>query len=580
MSENNALLYLRSIMAYPIPRKKTIFLVRLMVIITSAYFIIFSPSAGRELEIYAYIFIAFYLMTNLIVAYIPEKYFYDDKIFYGFVLCDSILLPAGIYFSGYVGSDLYLMFFFIISLTTMSSSFKYLVMNTLFFSVIYSWLLYKRDLLTGPMAGSYLIQIPFIDIIALFYGYLITTRLKDKDERINEVRERYEQIVQATDVLMCIVDHDNKILFANQKLVRFYGFQDEKSLLGLTISQIYNEDEIESEKSLSHVKSVYENNAMVQYESYDKNHAIWLANTLSPIRDPSSHDVFAVCIISKDITDRIEREKNLNDTVEMLRKTRDQLIQKDKMAALGRLASGIAHEMRNPLEIINMGMDYLENNLPDDNPNISESIEKIFDAINRAENIIKNTLSFSRQSVGEITQIPICQLLDNVLTLAEQTIQKNSVNVQREYENELLEVAGDYNMMQQVFLNLVNNAVDSMSNDKEKILTIRAYKQLVSEVGYKTGYRRADYFSIGDEMIVVEISDTGKGIPDEILPKIFEPFFTTKAKNEGTGLGLSIAHMIMDRLYGTIDVESRENQGTTFFIKLQPKSKLTNTKER
>jgi signal transduction histidine kinase len=118
-----------------------------------------------------------------------------------------------------------------------------------------------------------------------------------------------------------------------------------------------------------------------------------------------------------------------------------------------------------------------------------------------------------------------------------------------------------------------------MKNDKEKRLTIRAYKQLVSEVGYKTGYRRADYFSIGDEMIIVEISDTGKGIPEEILPKIFEPFFTTKAKNEGTGLGLSIAHMIMDRLYGTIDVESRENQGTTFFIKLQPKSRLTKTKE-
>jgi len=567
-------------MTYPIPRKKTIFLVRLMVIITSAYFIIFSPAAGRELEIYAYIFIAFYLMTNLIVAYIPEKYFYDDKIFYGFILCDSILLPAGIYFSGYVGSDLYLMFFFIISLTTMSSSFKYLVMNTLFFSIIYSWLLYKRDLLTGPMAGSYLIQIPFIDTIALFYGYLITTRLKDKDERINEVRERYEQIVQATDVLMCIVDHDDKILFANQKLIRFYGFQDEKSLLGFTIPQIYNEDEIESEKSLSHVKSVYENNAMVQYESYDKNHDIWFANTLSPIRDPSSHDVFAVCIISKDISDRIEREKNLKDTVEMLRKTRDQLIQKDKMAALGRLASGIAHEMRNPLEIISMGMDYLENNLPDDNPNISESIERIFNAINRAENIIKNTLSFSRQSVGEITQIPICQLLDNVLKLAQQTIQKNSVIVQREYENELLEVAGDYNMMEQVFFNLVNNAVDSMKNDKEKILTIRAYKQLVSEVGYKTGYRRADYFNIGDEMVVVEISDTGKGIPEEILPKIFEPFFTTKAKNEGTGLGLSIAHMIIDRLYGTIDVESRENQGTTFFVKLQPKSKLIKTEER
>ena len=564
-------------MATPLSRKKTIFLVRLMVIVTTAYFIIFSPSAGKGLEIYGYIFITVYLLTNLIVAYIPEKFFYDDKIFYGFILSDSILLPAGIYFSGYVGSDLYLMFFFIISLTTMSSRFGYLMINTLFFSIIYGWLLYQKGFLTGPMAVSYLIQIPFIIVIAMFYGYLITTRLKDTDIRINEVRERYEQIVQATDVLMCIVDHDGKFLFANQKLVKFYGYRDEKSLSGLTISRIHNEDETEAEKSLSYVRSVYQNNDMAQYESYDKNHGIWFAHTLSPIRDPSTRDVFAVCIISKDISDRIEKEKKLNDTVELLIRTRDKLIQKDKMAALGRMASGIAHEIRNPLEIIYMGVDYLENNLPDDNPHIHESIEKIFNAVNRADNIIKNILSFSRQSEYKITQLPLCPLLDNVLTLAELTIQKNGVSVQREYDDELLEVAGDYNMLQQVFLNLVNNAVDAMKDRKEKILTVRAHKQLVTEVGYKTGYRRADFFSIGDEMIIVEISDTGKGIPEKALPKIFEPFFTTK--NEGTGLGLSIAHMIMDRLSGTIDVESRENRGTTFFIKLQPTIKVTDAKE-
>jgi PAS domain S-box-containing protein len=566
-------------MATPLSRKKTIFLVRLMVIITTAYFIIFSPSAGKGWEIYGYIFITVYLLTNLIVAYIPEKFFYDDKIFYGFILSDSILLPAGIYFSGYVGSDLYLMFFFIISLTTMSTRFGYLMINTLFFSVIYGWLLYQKGLLTGPMAVSYLIQIPFIIIIAMFYGYLITTRLKDKDIRIHEVRERYEQIVQATDVLMCIVDHDGKFLFANQKLVKFYGYPDEKSLSGLTISLIHNEDETEAEKSLSYVKSVYQNNYMVQYESYDKNHGIWFAHTLSPIRDLSTRDVFAVCIISKDITDRIEKEKKLNDTVELLIKTRDQLIQKDKMAALGRLASGIAHEIRNPLEIIYMGMDYLENNLPDDNHDIHESIEKIFNAVGRADNIIKNVLSFSRQSEYKIAQVTLCPLLDNVLTLAEQMIRKNGVSIRREYDDELLEVAGDHDMLEQVFLNLVNNAVDAMKDRKEKMLTVRAHKQLVTEVGYKTGYRRADFFSIGDEMIIVEISDTGKGIPEKALPKIFEPFFTTKSANEGTGLGLSIAHMIMDRLSGTIDVESRENQGTTFFIKLQPTIKVTDAKE-
>ena len=108
-------------MAKPFPRKNIIFLVRLMVIITTAYFILFSPSANTEWKNYGYAFIAFYLLTNLIVSQIPEKYFYDDKIFFGFILCDSILLPAGIYLSGYAGSDLYLMYFFIILLATISS---------------------------------------------------------------------------------------------------------------------------------------------------------------------------------------------------------------------------------------------------------------------------------------------------------------------------------------------------------------------------------------------------------------------------------------------------------------------------
>jgi PAS domain S-box-containing protein len=566
-------------MAAPISRKKTIFLVRLMVIITSAYFIVFSPATGKEWEIYGYIFIALYLFTNLIVAYIPEKYFHDDKIFYGFILCDSILLPAGIYVSGYVGSDLYLMFFFIISLTTMSSRFGYLMINTLFFSIIYGWLLYEKGLLTGPSAGSYLIQIPFIIVIAIFYGYLIMTRLQDKDKRINEARQRYEQIVQATDVLMCIVDHDGKFLFANHKFVKFYGYQDEKSLPELTISRFYNEDELEAEKSLSYVRSVYQNNDMVQHESYDKNHGIWLANTLSPIRDESNRKVIAVCIISRDITDRIEKEKKLNNTVELLIKTRDQLMQQDKMAALGRMASGIAHEIRNPLEIIYMGVDYLENNIPDNNPQVLESLEKIFNAVNRADTIIKNVLSFSRQSVYKITQIPICQLLDNTLALAQQIIQKNRVILNCEYNDKSLEVAGDYNMLQQVFLNLVNNAVDAMKESPEKILTVRAYKKLITEIGYKTGYRYTDFFKIGDDMIVVELSDTGKGIPKDVQSKIFEPFFTTKPLNEGTGLGLSIAHTIMERLKSTIDVLSQENQGTTFFIKLQPKIKVMDEKE-
>jgi PAS domain S-box-containing protein len=570
---------METVMITPFSRKKTIFLIRMVVIITTAYFILFTPSAHKQLENWGYLFIAVYFLTNLIVARIPEASFYNDKIFYGFILCDSMLLPAGIYFSGYVGSDLYLMYFFIVSLTTISSHFKYLLINSLIFSSIYGWILYQNGYLTGPLSVSYSIRIPFIIIISVFYGYLIMIRLKDKDQKIREAQERYQQIVQATDVLMCIVDHDGNFLFANQKLVQLFGRPDEKSIAGLNFSITYEGDAAESEKALDHVKSVFQNNGPVQYESFNKLRGLWFANTLSPIRHPSTGEVSAVCIISKDISSLIEKEKKLNDTVELLRRTRDQLIQKDKMSALGRMASGIAHEIRNPLEIIYMGMDYLEYNLPDDNPHIRESIEKIFNAVNRANNIIKNILSFSRQSECKITQIPLIPLLTNMLALAKHTIRKNGVEVRREYGDELLEVAGDHNMLEQVFLNLVNNAVDAMKDCKEKTLTIRACKKPVTEVGYKTGYRRADFFTIGDEMVVVEISDTGIGIPEDAMPKIFEPFFTTKPAREGTGLGLSLAHMIMDRLSGTIDVESRENRGTTFFIKLQPSHKATDTQE-
>jgi PAS domain S-box-containing protein len=566
-------------MAAPFSRKKIIFLIRLTVILTTGYFMIFSPSAGTGLQTRGYLFIVFYLLTNLIVAYIPDKYFYDDRIFYGFILCDSILLPAGIYLSGYVGSDLYLMFFFIISLTTMSDRFGHLMINTFFFSIIYAWLLYERGALTGPQATSYWIQIPFIIVIAMFYGYLVTTRLQDKDEKINEVRSRYEQIVQATDVFMCIVDREGKIIFANPKIISFYGYRNPSDLIGLPLSRLYSEDEPETEKTLTQVKSVFERKETTRYESFDKKHGIWLAHTLSPIKNAATGDVSAVCIISKDITDRVEKENKLNNTIELLIKTRDQLMQQDKMAALGRMASGIAHEIRNPLEIIYMGIDYLENNIPDDQVQFREAVEKMYQAANRADNIIKNILSFSRKSEWKIVQLPICPLLKKTLELARQSFQKKNVEVRLECADESLEVAADYNMLEHLFLNLFENAADAMADRKERILTLRAYKKKITEIGYKTGYRYTDFFRIGEDMVVVEVSDTGKGIPKDVLPKIFEPFFTTKPVNEGTGLGLSIAHMIIERLSGTIDVTSEENVGTTFFVKLQPELKFIKPQE-
>ncbi|MFW5908863.1 MAG: sensor histidine kinase, partial [Desulfosalsimonas sp.] len=252
---------------------------------------------------------------------------------------------------------------------------------------------------------------------------------------------------------------------------------------------------------------------------------------------------------------------------------------KDKMAALGRLASGIAHEIRNPLEIISMGVDYLENIMPDQNTSANESIERIYSAIDRANVIIDDVLKFSRKTEFLIEPMDICVLTDEVLSLAAHRIRKTGVRVLKQYQGNLLKVAGNRNMISQVLLNIVDNAVGAMEKAETKELYIKVYTKIITEVGYKTGYRRADYFKMNDEMVVVEITDTGAGIPEDVLLKIFEPFFTTKAAGEGTGLGLSLAHMIMDRMMGTIDVDSKVGCGTTFYVKMQPESKIEMIKE-
>ncbi|MCF8025566.1 MAG: PAS domain S-box protein [Desulfobacteraceae bacterium] len=558
-------------MSYEISRKHMVFLIRLLVIIAIAYVIIFTP-AQEVNEFWGYAFIAFYLFTNLIMAYMPDRYFEEGQIFYFFVFFDTLLIVGGIYVAGLVGTDLYLAYFLILCLASLSAQFRYLIISAMVFIGLYGWFLYKNGYLAGDMAVSYLLRLPFILVIAIFYGFIVTTLLRDRERRYHDTQERYLQLFQFSDVFVYTVGLFGEYLAANPKLYAAYGFDDEVSMLGLAFSRFHDAEE--TEQFQSQVDTVFEQGRPVQYESYDSYVQQWLSHTLSPIFDQSQCNVFAVAVVSKDITERVEKEEELKRAYEKLRETRDQLIQKDKMAALGRLASGVAHEIRNPLEIVSMGVDYLENALPPDNPNAARSIERINGAIDRANAIINDVLKFSRKSESVVELVDIRALVEETLSLADHHIRKTEVQVERQYPESAVRVAGNRNMLSQVLLNLVNNAVDAMAESDSRQLHVRVYTRKVTEVGYKTGYRRADYFKMGDEMVVVEITDTGQGIDENELPKIFEPFFTTKEAGRGTGLGLSLAHMIMDRIMGTIDVSSRPGAGTTFYVKLQPETKL------
>ena len=263
-------------------------------------------------------------------------------------------------------------------------------------------------------------------------------------------------------------------------------------------------------------------------------------------------------------------EERLNIAYHKLKETQNQLIQHEKMAAMGRLASGFAHEIRNPLAIILMGIESLSTTLPEKNKIVKKTIEKIKQAVNRANKIIIDTLQFSRMSEFKFESIDICKSLDETIDLIKHKAVLNNIKINRNYPQKHMKVKADKNMLQQVFLNLFMNAMDAMPKGGE--IKVKVYDKIANQLGYKTGERESDYFKIGDKIIVVEIEDTGIGIPKNILSKIFDPFFTTKKVGEGTGLGLSVVHLIIDQHRGIIDVESEVNKGTKFIITLPAKN--------
>ena len=239
-------------------------------------------------------------------------------------------------------------------------------------------------------------------------------------------------------------------------------------------------------------------------------------------------------------------EEKVKKRTEELAAVQMQIAQSEKLASIGRLAAGVAHEINNPLGgILTFSMLALED-CDDDHP-MKQSLEVIVKQTLRCRETVKGLLDFARQSSSTPSLTEVNQIVDKTLQLLEnQTIFQN-IRTVRNFAPDLPRVLIDAGQLQQVVINLVINAVDAM--EENGVLTIDTVLN-----------------PAGDE-ILVRIGDTGKGIPEEVLPLIFEPFFTTKKVGKGTGLGLSIVHGIVTHAGGKIEVSSSPN-GTTFTVRL------------
>ena len=249
-----------------------------------------------------------------------------------------------------------------------------------------------------------------------------------------------------------------------------------------------------------------------------------------------------------------DKVSKLQNAIGELNMMQSQLIQSEKMSAVGQLAFGIAHEIRNPLGIILGGVEFLNTSLGEDVQNdkvVQEAIAKIKHSIDRANNIVIELLKFSRTSTMELVPVDLGAVLDDAVGLIKDEARFSNIQISKQLAGPAL-VLADPNMLRQVFFNLFVNAIDAMPHGG-----LLALKSAVQKDPRD-----------GSQMVTLEVSDTGDGIPEQVLGKIFDPFFTTKETGKGTGLGLSIVKLILERHHGTIDVRSVVSKGTTFTIRL------------
>lgn len=236
-----------------------------------------------------------------------------------------------------------------------------------------------------------------------------------------------------------------------------------------------------------------------------------------------------------------------------------QLIQSQKLASIGELSSGIAHEINNPLAIIGQEAEWMRHLLKEGEScgseryeDLQDSLQEIVRQVDRCKDITHKLLDFARKKDPLMQTTDLNKLIEDMVKLVEKEAVHKHIILVRKYGPDMPSVYTDPPLLRQVVLNLLNNAVYAIGQDGSITVATR------------TGQ---------NDSAIVEIKDTGCGIAKEHLSKIFDPFFTTKPQGKGTGLGLSICHGIVTKLGGRISVESAVGEGTTFFVDLPLKQR-------
>jgi PAS domain S-box-containing protein len=366
---------------------------------------------------------------------------------------------------------------------------------------------------------------------ALMNGRLYQS-LREKADELQELTEYSENILESMDSGILVLDLEGRVARWNRAMESLYGRRRDE-VLGRTLDEVFPAAFLEAFRG-SLVLGQHEEIAHIyklRLPSAD-GRGLMVNVSVAPFQVGTGERCGTVLIVD-DVTVRMRLEEQLQHS--------------EKMASIGLLAAGVAHEVNTPLTGISSYTQMLRAQIEPGDPRAA-ALEKIEKQTFRAAKIINNLLNFARSGGAEFETLDVNKLILDVLSLVEHQLEGARIKVRRELAGDLPPVRGNENRLQQVFFNLVLNARDAMPKG-----------------GWLTLATRAD-----DDAVVVEVKDTGHGIKREDVKRIYDPFFTTKGIGRGTGLGLSVSYGILQEHGGAIFVESTPGQGTTFQVTLPP----------
>jgi PAS domain S-box-containing protein len=371
----------------------------------------------------------------------------------------------------------------------------------------------------------------------------MTTSLKESRDQLETVnrdlydmKEYISNIVESMTVSVIVIGLNYQVTMVNSEFEKVFGCP-RTELIGEDVTKLIRFDaEDDFRWQLRSVMDSLKTKILNKTQCL-LNHKKITANLhLSPMMDVNKV-LTGIVIIIEDVTNYINLEERLAFS--------------QKMASIGTLAAGLAHEVNNPLGII---LNYLEVMMMDSNDHKSLGyLKRLQSETERIAKIIQRLLEFSRKSETKFEPIELMKELEVTLEFVDYRLRKQQIQLIRDYQLKEAWVTGDKNLLKQVFLNIILNAAQAMENGGS--LSIK-----VSE-------------TIPGEEYAIIFTDTGKGISSEHLNKVFDPFYTTKKIGEGTGMGLTISYGIIQEHGGTIDVESRKAEGTQVTIKLKRNQK-------